>query len=97
MSNSSLCGELERAHRTINALRVELESANQIINRLDSQLYENGPGEFDRHMTTELDETHRLVEQLENEVFQLKRDKLQMQLEHDQDIDSILQRQIYTA
>ncbi len=76
-------------YTTNQTLLQSLKTANSTINTLDCQLYRNTTGQFDQHMSTELDETFRLVEQLENEVLHLKSEKLRMQVEHDHEIETL--------
>lgn len=78
-----------------DSLRHSLDRAHHAINTLESQLYADDSNDSCSHSCcselSELNETLRLVERLENDIVQLEESKLCMQVKHDEEMDNVIQ------
>ncbi|KAH7108740.1 hypothetical protein B0J11DRAFT_513108 [Dendryphion nanum] len=78
-----------------DSLRCNLDRAHHAINTLESQLYAGDSSDSCSRSccneSSELNETLRLVEQLESDIVQLEESKLRMQVEHEQDMNNVIQ------
>lgn len=87
----------EQLYASNDILRHNLDRAQQAINTLESQIHaddENGCNSCSSsscRASHELGETLRLVELLETNVFQLEEDKLRMEIEHQQEMEEVIQ------
>jgi hypothetical protein len=85
----------EQLSASNDLLHHHLDCAQQAITTLESQLSGDDSSDSCGHSccndSSELDETLRLVERLESDIVQLEESKLRMQIEHDEEMENVIQ------